>query len=228
MKTRNLGYISLILIVNAFIPDTYLSAQTKLSFMRGQSNSHRIQLTNTPLIDALAMIEEQSGRRIFLDSVAIESHAIDLSSPITMKASRKSCNELIDDLLPSNLTRINRDRSIFITLKRKAGRIPTRDDSYISIRRLAMRNALDKVVPVHFDHMPLSMAVEFLAGFAGLNTELQLSEREKFETLVSIHKNNSKLSTCLSEILSECEMTYEIRNKKIVVRKSKTPKRTLL
>lgn len=183
---------------------------------------NQIQMVTTPLVDAVNLIAEVGRVKIVIDRPALSSKHVDLSQTVTIKANNATIKDLLAKILPKSLAVAVSGQTVIVTTQSRLGTdVPfdlTDETSFIDSGKLAAAQALGRRMPFHFDHAPLEMVLQMVAGFAGKQLDFDgTARRQRFE-LVSIHRNDASLEEALSSVLQPYGLTYEIEGRSIVVK----------
>ena len=228
MKSFFLITSSLFVVSMAALPATaqYDGVQT---YSYSESTHHNsLRLDNTPLVEAISLVGDVSGQRIVIDVATIEAEGISLQTPVTDHITNATVSQMLKDILPEQLVAVSRTRSYLVTTRTRveSGEPDLSADdrdtdparrSYADAAELSVEQAMQRRIPVHFDHMPLEFAVQMLAGHSGKWARFDRSARSKHLTMVSLHRDGATIRENLDELLESVDLTWQIDGRNIVI-----------
>lgn len=221
-------FVTTLFILSACLPFPAVSfAQVRISQPDAVTrNINRLQLSNTPVVDAIALVADLARVSIYLDKESVSAALVDLQLPVTATLRNASVDEILRSVLPSELAFVTQENSIVIAskerietgqsfeLRRKATR-----NRAINVSELVIDQAFARRIPVHFDQMPLEAVLQMLCGVTGKHVQFDRSVKQYRLARVTVHRDQASVRENLDEILSEAGLSWELSGHQILIRK---------
>lgn len=185
-----------------------------------------LELVRNPLQDSLTLIANTYRVPVLVDADVLSG----LQRPVSAKAKALTLESAMQMILePVGLNcLVDPTHGVIVTAK-QVNLEEAKKLSLVSLRRVAIHNALQKRVPLMMFHTPLVMGLQMAQGFSGVNIEL---DRESIaqagintHQLVSVQGGSRTLAESLDALLSPLGLQYEIGENGIIVT-AKTAKAT--
>ena len=189
-------------------------------------NINRLQLSNTPLANAIRLVAELGQVQIFVDRDTIDEAGTHLKDPVTATIKNATVKEILDQLLPTRLGYVSQGSAIIISTRKridsgKSFEVDSDSVGLMNIAQLAVDEAMSRSMPIHFDHMPLEMAVQMLAGMAGKHAEFEGNAASQRFTRISLHRDGATIRKNLDDLLAAVDMTWTVRGHALVIHADK-------
>ena len=193
------------------------SSQSSSSARLGAGGLH-LELVRTPLADSLNLIGDTYQVAVLADEEVLGR----MQTPISVKGK--------DLKLASAVEMILRPAKLYCLVDSKLGVIVTSKPmtlaeatkcELISLRSVAIRNALQKRVPLMLFHTPLEMGLQMASGLGGITIDLDRAALQRAgvntSQMVSVQSGNGTLAESLDALLSPLGLRFVISDKGIVV-----------
>ncbi len=207
---------SLIVAANDF--QFYSSSSQSSASARLGAGGLNLDLVRNPLADSLNLIADTYRVTVLVDSEAMGR----LQTPVSARGKDLTLASALEMMLkPAKLhCLVDTTRGVIVTAKPM-----TLDEAatckLISLRSVAIRNALRKRVPLMLFHTPLEMGLQMAEGFAGITIEIDRAALRQagisMHQMVSVQSGNQTLAESLDTMLSPLGLRYVIGEQGIVV-----------
>lgn len=211
----------------AFAQSIQRSSSFSSSRSSSSGDSNRMELSNTPLIEALCWLQKTNDVEVIVDTEFVSP--ADLSDSLSVTVKNTSTDALLAALLKGtklahrvvdDVCLVSSGEAIDTTAKK-----PTTDKTLRNVNQLAADQALSKSIPMHFEQTPLFMAVEMIKGFSGLDVEIDepslRAAKISRHVGITIHSNSQPLSVSLATALEPVGLTYQLEGDSIVIQAKK-------
>jgi hypothetical protein len=179
------------------------------------SLNNRFELNNVPLSSALTMINNSASANIVVSDAAFK--AITLSNrTVSLTARdltiRKMLEKIVSDL---GVMVEQKDGDLRLILTSEIDK--TIQTCPLSV--LIVRQSLARRLPLHFDHVPVTMVLQFIEGFSGVRVRCTDLDNAYFGVgpMVTIHSENDSLETSLKEIAGQLDREVQVDGSSVVL-----------
>lgn len=192
-------------------------------------NINRIQMTNTPLADAIILVADLGRVSIYVDRDTIREAGISLQTPVTATLRNSTVGQILKEILPAGLAVAKQETSLVISTKERIDTgqffkleskpVETAEQfAIVDIGQIAVEEAFSRTMPVHFQQMPLEAAVQMLAGMAGKHAQFDRQSRHNRYRMVTLHRHHSTIRENLDDLLDAAGLRWEISGHAVIIK----------
>lgn len=196
----------------------YSSSSQSSASARLGAGGLNLDLVRNPLADSLNLIGSTYQVPVLVDADVLGN----LQMPVTVRGQGLTLTAAMEKVLkPAKLhCLIDAKQGVIVTAKQVTA-AEAAELELISLRRVAIHNALKKRVPLMLFHTPLEMGLQMAQGFAGISIEIDRAALRKagvdmFQP-VSVPSGNQTLGESLDALLSPLGLRYVIGETGIIV-----------
>ena len=217
----------LVATVAATLPS--VAAQTQTTWSDGyHENINQIQMTNTPLADAINLVADLGRVSIYVDRDTIREAGMSLQTPVTATLRNSTVGQILKEILPVGLAVAKQETFLVISTKERIDTgasfqleskpVETADPpGIVDIGQMAADEAFSRTMPVHFQQMPLETAVQMLAGMAGKHAQFDRQSRHNRYRMVTLHRDHSTIRENLDDLLQAAGLTWEVSGHTVII-----------
>lgn len=201
----------------------YSSSSQSSASARLAAGGLNLDLVRNPLADSLNLIGNTYRVPVLVEADVLGN----LQTPISVRGQGLTLTAAMEKVLkPAKLhCLVDPKQGVIVTVKQVTAAEAAKLE-LVSLRRVAIHNALKKRVPLMMFHTPLEMGLQMAQGFAGISIEVDHAALRKagvdmFQP-VSAPGGNQTLAESLDALLSPLGLRYVIGENGITVT-TKTP-----